>query len=204
MAQIQIFCHPSIGKCLQELTWRSKRITWSYFFLIPSCASLQIAQTQPISDVIRLGKHAWQFAASIRSPSGLIKSNEHATQKSKEGTIPPEAADTGGGSLLWDTSAQLAHPLSYRFWSFKAVGHNLFAEAMPQTEEPGKIAYKILATALEVDLWLGKSYKHLLSSKSFLAFLFPFLYVQHVFTVRCHTRTSITPAAEPKWALKPY
>lgn len=94
--------------------------------LIPSFAPLQAAQTRPMSDVTRLGKHAWELVPSIRSPSALIKSNMHTTQKSRGGNIPPQAADIGGGSLHWGTSAHLAHPSSYSFGSFKAAGHNLF------------------------------------------------------------------------------
>lgn len=70
------------------------------------------------------------------------------------------------------------------------------AEAMPQIKKSGKAAYKMLATALEVDLWVRKSYKHYLAKVS-LHFFF-ILCIQHVFTVRCHTRTSITLAAGPK------
>lgn len=50
----------------------------------------------------------------------------HTTHKPREGNIPPQAADTGGGSLHWGTPAHLAHPSSYGFGSFKAAGHNLF------------------------------------------------------------------------------
>lgn len=62
------------------------------------------------------------------------------------------------------------------FGHLKLLATMFFVEAMPQIEEPGKVAYEIPATALEVGLWVGKSYKHLLSSKVFLALLFHYIY----------------------------
>lgn len=46
-------------------------------------------------------------------------------------------------------------------------------------EEPRKVVHTILATALEVDLWGGRSTKSLLSSKSFPVFSFLYIYPTH-------------------------
>lgn len=166
--------------------------------LIPSFASLEIAQTQPTSDVTKPGKHAWQFVNSIRSPSGLIKAMNMLLQNPKNGISPHKLLTQEEVYCTEAPQHSLLIPHHTVFGHLKLLATTFVAKAMLQIEEPGKVAYKILAKALEVHLRVGKSYKYLLSTRSFLALLFHFTHIQHVFTVRCHTRTNITPAAGPK------
>lgn len=138
---------------------------------------------------------AKQWVLSSKSPcSNNTWSNAHATQKSKQGCTPPQAADIQGEvHYSASVTAQLAHS-SPGFGLLKLLVQTLFFWGNATDGRSHKGSTYNVSNCITSRFMGWKKFN------IYPVFLFHYI-IQHAFTVRYHIRTTVALAVVPRWQL---